>query len=34
MTYRCTYIITGCLQGDSGPDSSHTARLDDNNSWL
>ena len=32
MTYRCTYIITGCLPGDSGPDSSHTARLDDNNS--
>ena len=29
--YRCTYIITGWLPGDSGPDSSHVARLDDNN---
>ena len=27
MTCRCTYIIT-----DSGPDSSHIARPDDNNS--
>ena len=31
MTYRCTYIINGWLPGDSGPDSSHVARLDDNN---
>ena len=31
MTYRCAYIITGWLPGDSGPESSHVARLDDNN---
>ena len=30
MTYRCTYMIVGCLPGDSGPNSSHVARLDDN----
>ena len=26
-----TYIITGWLPGDSGRDSSHVSRLDDNN---
>ena len=31
MSYRCTYIITGWFPGYSGPDSSHVARLDDNN---
>ena len=31
MTYRCAYIITGWLPGDSRPDSSPVARLDDNN---
>ena len=31
MSYRCTYIITGWLPGDSGPNSSHVARLVDNN---
>ena len=31
VNYRCTYIITGWLPGDSGPDSSHVTRLDDNN---
>ena len=31
MTYRCTYIITGWLPENSGPDSSHVSRLDDNN---
>ena len=30
-TYICTYIITGWLPGDSGTDSSHVTRLDDNN---
>ena len=30
-TYRCTYIITRWLPGDSGPNSSKVARLDDNN---
>ena len=29
-TYRCIYIITRSLPGDSGPDSSHVVRLDDN----
>ena len=29
--YRCTYIITRWLPGDSGPDYSHVSRLDDNN---
>ena len=32
MTYRCTYIITGWLPGDSGPDSSRVSRLDDTDS--
>ena len=31
MSYRCTYIITCKLPGDSGPDSPHVVRLDDNN---
>ena len=31
MTYRYAYIITGWLPVDSGPESSHVARLDDNN---
>ena len=31
MSYRCTYIITGWLPGDSSLDSSHVARQDDNN---
>ena len=31
MTYRCTCLITGWLPGDNGTDSSHVARLDDNN---
>ena len=31
MTYECTYIITGWMLEDSGPDSSHVSRLDDNN---
>ena len=31
MTYRRTYIITGWLPGDGGPDSSHVSRLDVNN---
>ena len=30
MTYRCTYIITGWLPRDNGLDSSHVARLDNN----
>ena len=31
MSYRCLYIITGWLPGDSSLDSSHVARRDDNN---
>ena len=31
MTYRYLYIITGWLPGDSSPDSSHVATIDDNN---
>ena len=31
MSYRSTYIITGWLLGDNRPNSSHVARLDDNN---
>ena len=31
INYRSTYIITGWLPGDNGPDSTHVARLDDNN---
>ena len=30
-TYRCTYIITCWLPGDSGPNSSNVGRLDVNN---
>ena len=31
MTYRCLYIVTGWLPGDSSLDSSHAVRRDDNN---
>ena len=31
MSYRCTYIITGWLPRDNRPNSSHGARLNDNN---
>ena len=31
MSARCMHINTGWLPRDSGPDSSHVVRLDDNN---
>ena len=31
MSDRCMHINTGWLPRDSGPDSSHVVRLDDNN---
>ena len=31
MTCKCTYIITGWMLEDSGPDCSHVSIIDDNN---